>query len=301
MRLGPTEVPSLVVHPEWEGDGATGEAARPRHAPSRVPLVLWMHGRTAFKELDPGRYLRWVRAGIGGCAVDLPGHGERFEDSLQSPEATLRVVSQMVGEIDGIVAALEALDVFDSTRLVIGGMSAGGMVTLARLCRPHPFRCATVEATTGSWRFQSHRAMWDPVLSAELNPIAHLDGDVALTANWEDGSTPTPTPTPTQTSGSSNPSSGTPPVGQADVGATGTGWRDIPLQAIHARHDEWVALAGQVEFIEALRARSSDPSRIELVVFERTGAPSEHVGFGRHASEAKDQQLAFLHRWLTAP
>jgi len=34
-----------------------------------------MHGRTANKELDPGRYLRLIRAGIAVCAIDLPGHG----------------------------------------------------------------------------------------------------------------------------------------------------------------------------------------------------------------------------------
>ena len=28
------------------------------------PFILWMHGRTADKFLDPGRYLRYVRRGI---------------------------------------------------------------------------------------------------------------------------------------------------------------------------------------------------------------------------------------------
>jgi hypothetical protein len=82
-RLSDHDVPALLAHPDWEG----GE---------RVPLVLWMHGRTVTKEIDPGRYLRWIRAGIGACAVDLPGHGERFDAALQEPERTLDVVLGMV-------------------------------------------------------------------------------------------------------------------------------------------------------------------------------------------------------------
>lgn len=232
--------------------------AHPGPIDSPVPVVLWIHGRTANKELDPGRYTRWIRAGIAACAVDLPGHGERFDAARQSPEATLDVVEEMIGEIDGVIAALAdapaEIGRFDLDRVAIGGMSAGGMATLARLCRPHRFRAASVEATTGSWRWQAHRAMWKPDIVARLNPFDHLDG-----------------------------------------------WRDIPLQAIHARNDEWVALAGQREFIDAVRARSSHPDRIELVVYEQTGAPAEHVGFGRHASHAKDAQLAFFVRELLGP
>ena len=39
--LGPSGVPALLVTPETGGE---------RSAPP--PLVIWMHGRTAFKELD---------------------------------------------------------------------------------------------------------------------------------------------------------------------------------------------------------------------------------------------------------
>ena len=74
-------VPSLLVHPDW---------ARP------APFVLWMHGRTVDKELDPGRYLRWVRAGIGACAIDLPGHGERHEAAADEPSSTI-TASQALG------------------------------------------------------------------------------------------------------------------------------------------------------------------------------------------------------------
>ena len=64
-RIGNNAIPALIAHPDWD-------SVEP------VPFVIWMHGRTVSKELDPGRYLRWIRAGFGVCAVDLPGHGERF-------------------------------------------------------------------------------------------------------------------------------------------------------------------------------------------------------------------------------
>ncbi len=220
-----------------------------------------MHGRTVHKELDPGRYLRWLRAGIATCAVDLPGHGERFDSELQPADRAFDVVKLMIDEIDDVVDSLARMGVFDMQRVAIGGMSAGGMATLARLCRPHAFRCACVEATTGSWGHQAaphaDREMFRNVPGdaiAALNPIAHLDG-----------------------------------------------WKEIPLQAIHARHDEWVPLAGQQAFIQALRAKYRDPSLIDVIIYDRTGAPNEHQGFGKLASVAKDAQRDFLERWLGHP
>lgn len=261
-RLGPTGVPALVAVPERI------ESAVLEGAPT--PVVIWLHGRTVSKELDPGRYLRWIRSGIAACALDLPGHGERFDERLQSPQATLEVVEAMLAELDGVVAAIhERADELGlgpdpgldgassgaeprSRRIALGGMSAGGMVTLARLCRPHEFTCASVEATTGSWRWQMHRAMWDEARAHSLNPIEHLES-----------------------------------------------WREIPFQAIHAAHDEWVNVEGQREFIDALRARSANPAAIDFMVFpERTGAPYEHAGFGRVASQAKDRQVDFWRRNL---
>jgi dipeptidyl aminopeptidase/acylaminoacyl peptidase len=164
-RLGRSNIPVMLVHPDWDAE-------------EQVPLVIWMHGRTASKELDPGRYLRLMRAGIGVCAVDLPGHGERFEAPLQHPAHTLDVILQMIDEIDEIVDAVTALGVFDRDRLGIGGMSAGGMATLSRLCRPHPFRCASVEATTGSWMHQQDREMFHGRRAEEIhpnNPMEHLE------------------------------------------------------------------------------------------------------------------------------
>ncbi|TDJ57971.1 MAG: hypothetical protein E2O40_02105 [Planctomycetota bacterium] len=240
QRLTSAGVPAMLVHPDWE-------SATP------VPVVLWMHGRTVDKELDPGRYLRWMRAGIAACAVDLPGHGERFDAALQEPDRTLDVVRQMLGEIDPIVDALGAMGLFDLDRAGIGGVSAGGMTALARLCTRHRFRCVSVEATTGSWRHQSHRPMFRDrgEEAGDLDPIEHLDG-----------------------------------------------WREIPFQALHARHDEWVPIDGQQTFIDALRRQYRDPDRIEFIRYDRTGAAYEHAGFGRMASEAKNSQLDFLKRRL---
>src|SRR5262245_46966512 len=95
LRLGQTGVPAMLV--------------RPLRTEAPAPIVIWMHGRTVNKELDPGRYLRWMRTGIGTCALDLPGHGERFDARLQAPEATLEVVATMLGELDGVIEALGRL------------------------------------------------------------------------------------------------------------------------------------------------------------------------------------------------
>jgi alpha-beta hydrolase superfamily lysophospholipase len=250
-RLAGGRIPALIVHPGFTAETARGAEAASVNA---VPLVLWMHGRTVQKEIDPGRFLRWMRAGIGVCAVDLPGHGERFEAELQQPERTFDVVLQMIGEIDAIVAEMVGRPEFDGDRVAIGGMSAGGMSALARLCAPHPFVCASVEATTGSWNFQRTRRMFRDRDDDEISmhdPIANL-----------------------------------------------AGWRQIPVQAFHSRRDEWVAFDGQRAFIEALRERYTDDGIIDFVVYEETGAPYEHAGFGRLAADAKDRQRTFLHRWL---
>ena len=240
---GPSGIPVLLAHPD-------------RNAEAPVPVVIWMHGRTVSKELDPGRYLRWLRAGIGVCAVDLPGHGERLDPELQLPERALDVVLQMTGEIDELIDELRTRPEFDSNRMAIGGMSAGGMATLTRLCRDHPFRCASVEATTGSWMSQRRRKMFRglPIDQIEAhNPLDHLED-----------------------------------------------WREIPLQAIHSRLDEWVGVQGQETFINTLKDRYDAPELVEFIVYAQTGAPYEHAGFGTFAADAKDRQTAFFQRHLHA-
>lgn len=244
VRLGDAQVPALLLHPDWT---------------SPAPVVLWFHGRTAHKELDPGRYQRWLRAGIAACAIDLPGHGERFDESLQSSAATLTVLDQAVREIDGILAALADPawnNTFDLARTGIGGMSAGGMVTLRRLCDPHPFIAAAVEGTTGSLTTlaQYQSKLNDPRL-ASLDPIQHL--------------------------------------------AT---WRPIPLLALHSEKDAWVSIAGMRDFTSRLQQHYVDsganPDLIRLHTWPETGAPHEHLGFGRVSNEAKNTQTAFFKQHL---
>ena len=239
----PGDVPALLVHPHL--DRASGTVTRP------APVVVWMHGRTVSKELDPGRYLRLARAGIASCALDLPGHGERLDRDLQDPARTLEAVERMAGELPAVEAWLAESGEHEGCPMAVGGMSAGGMAAMVRLCRAHPFAAALVECTSGSWRWQRGRPMHEPGRVARLDPILHLDG-----------------------------------------------WRDIPFLALHNELDEWVAVEGQREFVEALRARATEPARIEFHAYGPTGAPHEHSGFGRFAADAKDRGTAFLARCL---
>ena len=245
-------VPTLLAHPDWENP---------------APVMFWMHGRTVTKELDPGRYLRWIRAGIAAVAVDLPGHGQRPGPKLHGPDTTPSVLEQMLGEIDGVLAALRASEfgaLFDLTRVGIGGMSAGGMVTLRRLCDEHPFSCAAVESTTG-WLSELYDpketqgrpwpAAHNPKQIHKLDPMLHLEG-----------------------------------------------FRPIPLLALHSEADEVVPFEGMRRFIESLRSHyeavNAEPEMVELKTWPTTGAPSEHAGFGKVASEAKSLQVEFLTKHL---
>jgi len=244
-------VPALLAHPDeaWHEPGAS---------PTPRPFVIWLHGRTVSKELDPGRYLRWQRAGVATCAIDLPGHGERLDPSRQGPDATLGIVEQCAREIDLVLEALrdERFNgAFDLARVAVGGMSAGGMVALHRLCREHPFACAAVEATSGDFRPVFATAFKNVEHAERLSPIRHLDG-----------------------------------------------WRPIPLLALHSEADEWVPVESIRSFIDALRAhherRNAAPDLVMLRTWPETGAPHEHVGFGRFSNDAKNIQRDFLTRWL---
>lgn len=286
-RLGARgQIPALLVHPDWNTDAQGVDSPRP----TPRPTILWMHGRTVSKELDPGRYLRFARAGIATCALDLPGHGERLDPSLQSPEHTLDVIAQMVAEIDEVIAGgageggageraaggLAAFPEFDLSRLAIGGMSAGGMVTLRRLCAPsptpppHAFTCATVEGSTGwlsalyfphesglSHRVERWAVEHDPAKVAAIDPMNHLDA-----------------------------------------------FTPLPLLALHSEADAIVPIEGQRRFLDALRAKyltkGAPGSWIRLQTWPSTGAPQEHAGFGRVATEAKTIQTEFLAQCLGA-
>ncbi|MEO1129664.1 MAG: alpha/beta fold hydrolase [Planctomycetota bacterium] len=241
-------IPALLAHPDegWHQPGA---------APTPRPVVLWLHGRTVSKELDPGRYLRWQRAGIATCAIDLPGHGDRLEESLQGPGTTLQIVRQCAQEIDLVLDALRNFNgAFDLERVAIGGMSAGGMVVLHRLCSDHPFVCASVEGTGGDFRAVLGERYDDT--AAAIDPSLHLDG-----------------------------------------------WRTIPLQALHSEADEWMPFEGIRAFVDRVRqlhaSRSDDDSIVELHSWPETGAPAEHIGFGRFSNDAKNLQRDFYQRWLS--
>jgi len=161
LRLG-ADVPVMLVQPEDQQ--------------GPCPLLIWMHGRTAEKELDPGRYLRLMRRGIATCAIDLPGHGERLDSALHEPKAVLRIVEQMAGELDGIIEDLRGTGSFDPDRIAVGGISAGGMAALVRCCNTHAFAALCLEATTGNLSHRASASFADPERLDRLDPITHLDG-----------------------------------------------------------------------------------------------------------------------------
>lgn len=239
----PGGVPALLAHPDWTNP---------------APVMIWMHGRTVSKDLDPGRYLRWIRAGIAACAIDLPGHGDRLDESMQDATATMRVVQTAVAEVDHIVEALADPSwrgVFDLDRMGIGGMSAGGMVTLRRLCDPHPFRCAAVESTAGDFSRMPYAGRHDEAIVRSLDPMRHIDG-------WR-------------------------PIPLLALHSDADEW--VPVAAMRSFVE---ALRGRYE---RLGAR---PETVELVTWPTTGAPAEHAGFGRVANDAKNLQVDFLRRSL---
>ncbi len=246
MRLG-DDVPALVVHPDFE---------------TPCPWVLWLHGRTVYKELDPGRYNRWVRAGIGAIAIDLPGHGERYEEGGHSPDRTVDTLTRCIPEIDGILDSVGELGCFDMTKSAMGGMSAGGMVTARRFCDQHPFLGASLECTTGDLL-----GLYFP---------EHLPSGAGIWRVHHDRAAVEAIDTPTHLDG----------------------FRPVPLLAMHNVGDELVPIGVQRGFIEKLRnhyvAQGADPEMLELVEFEDTGAIQEHAGFGKFATQAKDMQLAFF-------
>lgn len=262
VRLGRSGIPALLAHPGWSA---------PR------PTMIWLHGRTVDKTLDTGRYLRLLRAGggeergsgIASCAIDLPGHGERFDESFHSPRRTLELLSQTIREIDEVCDALADPafgGVFDLDRLAIGGMSAGGMAVLRRLCDDHPFVCAAVESTCGdlAWLYDparpgaGHLPAHSPEAIRPLDPSQHLGR-----------------------------------------------WRPIPLLVLHSEADRVTPLEGMTRFLDRLRSNQDTVAGMSpnprLITWAQTGAPDEHSGFGRVAAEAKTHFVSFLEEHLLAP
>lgn len=244
-------IPALLAHPDpdWQTPG---------HTPEPAPVGLWFHGRTAYKELDPGRFLRWVRAGIAVCSVDLPGHGQRARPGYDGSDRTLSIVEQAAAEVNAIVNALSDPrfnGAFDTSRLAIGGMSAGGMITLLRLTRPHHFRCAAVEATMGDFEMVSFRGIYDPERAKALSPMNNLD-------RWA-------------------------PLPLLALHSEKDEW--VPVSAIRELFDGL-----RVRYAQA----GADPTWLELITWPETGALNEHIGFGKVSNEAKNLQVAFLNKWL---
>jgi hypothetical protein len=284
-------VPCLLVHPDWQ---------------TKRPMLLWMHGRTANKELDAGRYLRCIRAGIACCAIDLPGHGERAQPHLQSHGGTLDVIVQAQHEIDSVLEELvdggtlakaselaakakatalatyqgpspvfeggsnsdaPALqELFNIDACLIGGMSLGGMSALVRLCSPHAFVGAVVECSTG-WL----EGLYLPQSSdsnAKKWPVQHDPQRVR----------------------------------ELDPMKHLEGFSPIPLLAMHSVADAVVPWQVQRAFLDALRStyvrRGVSPSHIEVRTWPTTGAPDEHSGFGKVAAEAKTTLVDFALRVL---
>lgn len=231
----------------------------------RAPAVVWLHGRTASKELDPGRYLRWLRAGMAAVALDLPGHGERLDAAMQEPARTLDVMEGMLGELDGAVAALRDVPGIDAARLAIGGMSLGGMVTLRRLCDRHAFLAASVEGTCG-WL----EGMYFPAefgLPVKPWPVDHPRERVRRLD----------------------------PRGHLD------GWAPVPMLVLHSEADEMVPWEVQRRFVEELRGKYGiGGAELAVKTWATTGAPREHIGFGKYSNDAKNLQTEFFARALGA-
>lgn len=253
-------IPALFSHPDWT---------------TPAPTLIWLHGRTVNKELDNGRYLRLLRAGIACCAIDLPGHGERFDAYFQRPEHTLEMLELAVAEVDRVVDALAdpALGgCFDLDRLALGGMSAGGMITLRRLCDgDHAFKAAAVESAAGNLRL-----LYAPgPAAAELAGFAR-----SPRAGLYDAAR----------------------VARLDPMARVADFRPLPLLALHSEADRVVPLPCVTTFVETLRGRYESAGLprewIELKTWPETGAPDEHSGFGRVAAEAKTVFVDFLCRRL---
>jgi dienelactone hydrolase len=256
----PLGVPALLIHPNFIDP---------------APTVLWMHGRTAHKALDPGRFARWLKLGIAAVSIDLPHHGDRASASAiasaDDAHTTLPIMRQALGELDHILEALAdpiLQNVFDLDRLAIGGMSLGGMITLRHLCTwnnspPHPFRAAAIECTTGDLK-----SLYDPATGTHPWGISY------------------------------------PPdiIHPLDPAQHLVGFTPLPLLALHSEADRIVPWPVQERFLQSLKdhyvRRGARLELIETVTWPNTGAPEEHSGFGRVSNDAKNIQAEFLARHL---
>ena len=188
------------------------------------------------------------------------------------------MIAQAVGEVDRVVEALAAPEfkgVFDLERIGVGGMSLGGMVALRRLCDPHTFKASAVEATTG----------W--LGGLYFGGGAEEVGRVEKAVKTQPASAVLREPEA---------------VKRVDPMEHLAGWRPIPLLALHSEADRTVPVAGMRTFIDRLREhykeRGADAGMVEMKTWPQTGAPDEHIGFGRVSNDAKNLQTEFLAKHL---
>lgn len=262
-RLGP-DVPALI--------------ATPPEATTPTPALLWMHGRTAHKELDNGRYLRLLRANIASIALDLPGHGERKQPGLDDHSLTPTVINQMLEELPEVLQDLKDNHPnIDTNRIIIGGMSAGGMVA-ARACYnakdyPAAIRALIMESSTGWLKNLYDSDIETP--DGHLGKVNHTGEAAALVTHLDTRQQLDQDPAP---------------------------WPTIPVLALHSEADRTVPIICQQGFINTLKdiyqSRSEDPNQITLHTWPTTGAPFEHAGFGKVASEAKSLVTDFCTKHL---
>ena len=70
-------------------------------------------------------------------------------------------------------------------------------------------------------------------------------------------------------------------------------WNPIHILAVHSKNDQWIDFQGQLLFIEKVK-KINQELPVKLIIYENTGAPFEHIGFGRESSKNKDEQMNFL-------
>ena len=92
------------------------------------------------------------------------------------------------------------------------------------------------------------------------------------------------------------------------VNSTGTSWKNgerdpKALERLITQQIQEKAPSGRIDYVAAADATTLQPvsATTELVVYPRTGAPHEHIGFGTFAPQAKDAGVQFLASHLLRP
>ncbi len=310
--LGPTKAPVLLAHPDWTTPRAT---------------VMWFHGRTVSKELDPGRYSRWIKAGLAVCAIDLPGHGQRDDGRGKDPAFSLEILAEAVAEIDGIVAGLtsiggESSSTGEESSITRGGSSTtrgGGFqppvadirptkpeVVTGRLEAAPPWRMARLgepDHRDGGGIFDTTRLAIGGMSLGGMVALRRLCDEHPFTRALAESTTGALAELYSGRAGAAWPvTHDAEKVAAVDPSAHLDSFRPIPLLVLHSEADAVVPWASQGLFVDRLRAHyaavGADPAMIEVRTWPTTGAPAEHAGFGVMSNEAKTLATAFLARGI---